>query len=84
MEQNIFTDKSEEEARSFYYTTKGVYKAKLEILESCKVELDEMLKREYQDKSKVKKLKDLIKKLEIEITTIEYLYKSTFDQVQWK
>lgn len=79
MNNNIFTDRSEEQARNFYFTTKGVYISKLNILQDLKVELDDLLKLEYLDKSKVKKLKDQIKKLKIEIETIEFLHKSTFD-----
>lgn len=79
MENIIFTNKTVEEARRFYYITKGVHTSKLEILYNKKVELNELLKQTYSDKSEIKILKEQIKKLKIEIETIEFLYKCAFD-----
>lgn len=79
MDNNIFSGKSEEQAIKFYYTTKGVYSATIDALKDSNEKLDELLEVGYSDKEEIKKLKERIKELKIEVRTLEFLYKCAFD-----
>ena len=80
MKDIIFEDKNDKELFAFYYSTKGVYTTTCKILLEDSLELERVLKSKYLDKEYIKNLRESIKKRNIEIETMEKLYKIAFNR----
>lgn len=75
----MFEKENDERASEFYFTTKGIYKAVVESLETAQNSLDEELKISNPDKEKIKSLNKWIKSLRIQKSVIEELYRTAFE-----